>query len=295
MLRGRRQWACYNLFMRRLRISAISYLNTAPLMWDFEKGENAIALKKHFEFSYTIPSQCADQLKAGTADIGIIPVAAYTTISDLVIIPDVAIAAKDKVRSILLVSKTPMEKIRSVATDNSSRTSAALVQIFLKKFVGVNPGFTAQKPDLTEMLRWHDAGLIIGDVALQAQTSGHYVYDLAEEWRRWTYLPFVFAFWAVRKAALTELNSSVDLACVFQQSRDHGLEHVPEIVDEWAGRLNLKKEIVREYLTNNIDFCLDEENLQGLKLFYRYAAECNVLPAAPEIKFVGHAAITKVI
>ncbi len=273
--------------MRRLRISAISYLNTAPLMWDFEKGESAEALKQHFEFSYTIPSRCADELKAGTADIGIIPVAAYTTIPDLVIIPDVAIAAKDKVRSILLVSKTPLEKIRSVATDNSSRTSAALVQIFLKKFVGIDAGFIPQKPDLKEMLRWHDAGLLIGDVALQAQTSGRYVYDLAEEWRRWTYLPFVFAFWAVRQAALADLNSAVDVAQVFQQSRDHGLQHVSEIAQDWSGRLDLKAQTIHEYLTSNIDYSLDSENVQGLKLFYRYAAECNVLPPAPELRFVG--------
>lgn len=273
--------------MRRLRISAISYLNTAPLMWDFENGESAERLKQQFEFTYTIPSQCADQLKAGSADIGIIPVAAYTAIPDLLIIPDVAIASKDKVRSILLVSKVPLEKIRSVATDTSSRTSTALVQVFLKKFVGVDPGFTPQRPDLKEMLRWHDAGMLIGDAALQAETSGRYVYDLAEEWRRWTYLPFVFAFWAVRKAAVVDMAPEMDLARVFQQSRDHGLQHVPEIAEEWKGRVDLKAEVIREYLTGNIDYSLDEENRQGLRLFYRYAEECNVLPATPELQFVG--------
>ncbi|HKE33396.1 MAG TPA: menaquinone biosynthesis protein [Candidatus Angelobacter sp.] len=272
--------------MGQLRISAISYLNTAPLMWNFENGESAQSLKQHFQFSYTIPSHCADALKAGTADIGIIPVAAYTTIPDLVIVPDVAIACKNQVRSILLVSKVPLEKIRSVATDSSSRTSSALVQIFLKKFVGVKAGFTSQAPDLREMLRWHDAGLLIGDVALQAQTAGRYVYDLAEEWRRWTYMPFVFAFWAVRKAALENLNAGVNLARVFQQSRDCGLQHIDEITHTWAGRLNLSTETIREYLTTNIDYLLDEENLKGLKLFYRYAEECGVLPQAPELRFV---------
>lgn len=272
--------------MRQLRISAISYLNTAPLMWDFENGQTADALKEHFQFSYTIPSQCADELKAGTADIGIIPAAAYTTIPDLAIIPDVAIASKNQVRSILLVSKVPLDKIRNVATDNSSRTSAALVQVFLRKFVGVNPGFTPQKPDLKEMLRWHDAGLLIGDVALQAQTTGHYVYDLAEEWRRWTYLPFVFAFWAVRRQALESVSAGLNVARVFQQSRDNGLQHVPEIVDAWAGRLQLPAQDIHEYLTSNIDYSLDEENLKGLRLFYRYAEECNVLPPAPELRFL---------
>jgi len=126
--------------MPPLRISAISFLNTAPLMWDFEQGETAAKLRGLFELSYTVPSLCAEQLKAGTADIGIIPVAAYTEIPDLVIIPDVAIAAKDRVRSILLISKVPLAKIRSVATDDSSRTSAALVEIFLRKFAGLDPG-----------------------------------------------------------------------------------------------------------------------------------------------------------
>lgn len=273
--------------MPPLRVSAISYLNTAPLMWDFENGESAESLKQHFQVEYTIPAQCADALKAGTADIGIIPVAAYTSIPDLVIIPDVAIAAKNQVRSILLVSKVSLEKIRSVATDTSSRTSSALVQIFLRKFVGVNPGFIPQKPDLKEMLRWHDAALLIGDVALQAQTSGRYVYDLAEEWRRWTYLPFVFAFWAVRKAAVENANSEINIARVFQQSRDHGLDHVTEIARSWSPRVNLKEPVIREYLTSNIDYSLDEDNVKGLRLFYRYAAECEVLPPAPELQFLG--------
>jgi len=281
------------MLMPRLRISAISYLNTAPLMWDFENGESAQALRQHFEFSYTIPSQCADQLKAGTADIGIIPVAAYTSIPDLVIIPDVAIASKNQVASILLVSKVPLEKIRSVATDSSSRTSTALVQIFLKKFVGIDAGFTSQQPDLKEMLRWHDAGMLIGDAALQARTAGYQVYDLAEEWKRWTYLPFVFAFWAVRKAALEAFDPEVNIASVFQQSRDHGMQHVAEIAAAWSTRLGLTAATIQDYLTRNIDYSLDEENLQGLNLFYRYAAECEVLPSAPELRFLGkHSAVS---
>lgn len=272
--------------MAPLRISAISFLNTAPLMRDFEHGETAEALKEHFEFSYTIPSLCAEQMKSGAADIGIIPVAAYTAIPNLLIIPGVAIASKNRVRSILLVSKVPLEKIRSVATDNSSRTSAALVEVFLRKFVGVEAGFSPQAPVLPEMLRWHDAGLLIGDPALLAKTAGHYVYDLAEEWRRWTGHPFVFAFWTVRQAALRNFASNVDLADVFQRSRDHGLRSVSAIAASWAPRLGLPEETIREYLTHNIDYSLDPENLAGLKLFFRYAEECKVLPAAPELQFV---------
>src|SRR5262245_25025269 len=134
--------------MSPLRISAISFLNTAPLMWDFEQGERARDLARQFELSYTVPSQCAEQLQSGAADIGIIPVAAYATIPDLVVIPGVSIAAKNTVRSILLISKVSVDKIRSVATDDSSRTSAALVEVFLRKFVGIAPGFSRQKPRL---------------------------------------------------------------------------------------------------------------------------------------------------
>lgn len=272
--------------MARLRISAISFLNTAPLMWDFENGESARRLAESFSIEYTIPSSCAQQLQEGSADIGIIPVAAYTSIPDLLVVPDVAIAAKNAVRSILLISKVPPEKVRSVATDDSSRTSAALVEIYLRKFVGVDPGFTRQKPDLDEMLRWHDAALLIGDAALQARKQDYYVYDLAEQWRRWTGRPFVFAFWAIRKAALAEVPADLNIARIFQESRSQGLRHIPEIVAEWAPRLNLSKEVVSHYLAENVDYFLDQENLDGLRLFYRYAAEYDILPAAPEIRFL---------
>ena len=271
-----------------LRVSAISFLNTAPLMWDFEHGETAAQLRENFSITYTVPSQCAEELKTDLADIGIIPAAAYTTIQGLTIIPDVAIASKNQVRSILLVSKVPAEKIRNVATDDSSRTSAALVEIFLRKFVGVNPGFRRQKAVLDEMLQWHDAALLIGDPALQAKTDGYYVYDLAEQWRRWTGRPFVFAFWAVRKAALNSVSSDVNLPQIFQQSRDAGLKHIPELAKEWSPRLELPAPLINSYLTENIDYGLDPENLEGLRLFYKYAAEMKVLPEAPELDFLEH-------
>jgi len=272
--------------MPSLRISAISFLNTAPLMWDFENGESATRLSEHFQVGYTVPSRCAEELKTGLADIGIIPAAAYTSIPGLVVIPDIAIASKNAVRSILLISKVPLEKIRSVAADDSSRTSAALVEIFLRKFVGTSPGFRRQKAVLSEMLKWHDAALLIGDPALVAKTQGYYVYDLAEQWRRWTGRPFVFAFWAVRKASLAGLSSDVDVAKIFKQSRDNGLQHLDEIVAAWAPRLSLPAPLVHDYLTRNIDFSLDRENLEGLHLFYRYAAEYKVLPEAPELHFM---------
>jgi chorismate dehydratase len=273
--------------MRRLRISAISYLNTAPLMWDFEHG----GASPFFDISYTLPSGCARALQAGTADIGIIPAAAYAEIPGLQVLPGVAIASRRAVRSILLVSKVPVEKIQTVALDTSSMTSVALTRILFEKWLGGGRTFTGMSPNLDEMLATSDAGLLIGDPALQVDRSRYLTLDLAEEWIRYTGKPFVFAFWAVRGAALPEASPALDLAQVFQDSRDHGLapSSLNQIAREWAPRLNLREDEVRSYLTENIHYELDPGCLEGLQLFYRYAAEIGALPAAPEMSFLGAA------
>src|ERR1700682_4938752 len=148
--------------MSRLKISSISYLNTAPIMWDFEHAEagaNQIA-DYNFDVSYTIPSACAEALRAGTADIGIIPAAAYATVPDLVIIPDVAIAARRAVRAILLVSKKPVDhsaerplwkQVRTVALDTASMTSVALAKILFAKWLGGERVYKPMAPDLDAM------------------------------------------------------------------------------------------------------------------------------------------------
>src|SRR5690242_6390515 len=146
-----------------MRISAISYLNTAPLMWDFERG----LASPEFEISYTVPSLCAAELKQGTADIGIIPAAAYATIPDLEILPGVAIASKQAVASILLVSRKPIEDIRSVALDSSSLTSVALTRVLFANFWGGQRAYASAAPHLESMLQDHDAALLIGDPALR--------------------------------------------------------------------------------------------------------------------------------
>jgi len=275
--------------MSRLKISAISYLNTAPLMWDFEHDQAGAGLS--FDISYTIPSACAAALRAGTADIGIIPAAAYTTVPDLVIIPDVAIASRRAVRSILLVSKKsvdPMWKqVRTVALDTSSMTSVALAKILFAKWLGGARSYKAMAPDLDAMLRACDAALLIGDPALQVDRTRYFTLDLAEEWVARTGKSFVFAFWAIRKQALAGRNAAA-IAEVFRKSRDHGLspKKLEAIAQEWAPRLGLTVEMVRVYLTHNIHYYLDPPCLEGLALYYRLAAEIGALPQAPELHFV---------
>jgi chorismate dehydratase len=270
--------------MRKLRISAISYLNTAPLMWDFERGDAG----KSFEISYTVPSACARALAEGTADIGIIPAAAYTQIPDLKILPDVAIASRRPVRSILLVSRVPIREIRSVALDTSSMTSVALTKVLFEKWLGSGRTFRSMAPELEKMLVECDAGLLIGDPALKVDRSRYHTLDLAEEWIRYTGKPFVFAFWAVRGEALREADPARDLPEIFRQSRDHGLasENLAEIEREWAPRLEMSEAEVRSYLTESIYYRLDSGCIEGLKLFYRYAAEIGALAHAPELRFV---------
>jgi len=273
--------------MRRLRISAISYLNTAPLMWDFEHAE----VGRQFDISYTLPSNCARSLQAGTADIGIIPAAAYAQIPGLQVLPGVAIASRRAVRSILLVSKVPIEKIRTIALDTSSMTSVALIKILFEKWLGNGRTFSAMEPNLDHMLATNDAGLLIGDPALQVDRSRYLTLDLAEEWIRHTGKPFVFAFWAVRRQALQEAPPAQDLAQIFQDSRDHGLapSTLNQIAREWAPRLSLREDEVRSYLTESIHYELDPGCIEGLQLFYRYAAEIGALPAAPELSFLSTA------
>jgi chorismate dehydratase len=286
--------------MSRLKISSISYLNTAPLMWDFEHAEagadQVTDRVAEYDISYTIPSACAEALGAGTADIGIIPAAAYATVPDLVIIPDVAIAARRAVRSILLVSKKPMDRsskqpswkqVRTVALDTASMTSVALAKILFAKWLGGARDYKPMAPDLDAMLGACDAALLIGDPALQVDRTRYFTLDLAEEWVARTGKSFVFAFWAIREQALAGRNGAA-IAEVFKKSRDHGLspKNLEAIAQEWAPRLGLTVEIVRVYLTHNIHYYLDPPCLEGLALYYRLAAEVGALPQAPELHFV---------
>jgi chorismate dehydratase len=270
--------------MSRLRISAISFLNTAPLMWDFEHGTAGA----NFDISYTVPSACAADLAKGNADIGIIPAAAYTTVPNLVILPGVTIASRRAVRSILLVSKVPVEKIKTVALDTSSLTSVALVKVLFAKWWGGERTFTSMAPELGPMLQQNDAALLIGDSALQVNRSQYLTYDLAEEWFRFTGKPFVFAFWAVRKDAIKDKTSNLDLAAIFQQSRDHGLasDNLNKITRQWAPRVGLSETDLRSYLTENIHYYLDSAHIEGLQLYYRFAQECRALPTARALDFL---------
>ena len=184
-------------------------------------------------------------------------------------------------RSILLVSRVPVEKIRTVALDTSSMTSVALTKVLFEKWLGGGRTFTPMAPDIEKMLAEHDAGLLIGDPALQIDRSRYLTLDLAEEWIRYTGKPFVFAFWAVRQDALRGMRCRRK---TWPQSFNNRAttDLNPPASSRSAGnglpRLGISEADVRSYLTENIYYNLDAPCLEGLQLFYRYAAEIGALP-----------------
>lgn len=271
--------------MGRPVVAAISFLNTAPLVWDFQHG----TLGREFDVRYAVPSACAEALRTGAADIAIIPAIAYHSLPGLQIVPEVCVGTSGAVRSILLVSKVPIEDVRTVAADTASRSSVALLRVLFRAWLGGPRQFTAMEPYLPLMLEQHDAALIIGDPAFAVDRARYITYDLGEEWVKRTGKPFVFAFWVVREAAVEKLPAAMDLVRVLRDSRDHGLDHVEQISSSWSKRLPLTRNEVRDYLTRNLDYRLDAAHLDGMELFLELAVQHGVLPARQPLRFLENA------
>jgi chorismate dehydratase len=285
---------------RKLVIAAIGFVNPAPLMWDFEHEPRKSELAQGYAIISSTPAECAQRLASGAADIGLVPVAAYATASGQSIIPGCAIASLGHIRSIILVVRREqgVAGVKSVALDTASLTSATYTRILFNKRWRTHPEFKSHPADLDSMLAAADAALLIGDPALlaledrehrEARTGERLEYiDLGDEWRAWTGTPWVSAFWAVRDAGFTpETATPAQVVDDFQRSRDSGLAHTEELVSEWSARIAVPAAILRTYLTHNIHYVLDEACLEGLELFYRYAAECGALPSIPKLKFLS--------
>jgi chorismate dehydratase len=263
--------------MKKLSIAASIYLNSAPLCYSFIYGEQ----KGRCDFlGDTAPARCAEMLAASRADAALIPVIEYQRIRGLKVVPGVCVGSRRSVQSVVLASRVPIDEVRSVALDTSSRTSATLVRIILGRFYGLDPSYEESPPRIEEMLESNDAALIIGDPAMLIDRASLRVYDLAEEWRKHTGLPFVFAFWAIRGGAARRAGGADFLA-----AKREGLEHVVEIARLYAGRLGLGIEELVTYLTDNISYDLDEESLGGLSLYYSLARDCGLVEEARELVF----------
>jgi predicted solute-binding protein len=221
-----------------------------------------------FELSFAIPAECADRLSDGRADIGIVP-AVELNHQDLNIIRGTGIASRGPVRSILLVSKVPFDRIRTLAADSSSRTSVALSRIILARKYAAEPELISLAPNLDRMLSQCDAALVIGDPALliNPATLGYRTLDLGAEWTSMTGLPMVFAVWAARPQAPGQAPDP------FLASLRFGLDHIEDIVREYHPRVGISAELAREYLKSHIAFDLGEREYAGLALFLKYAAD----------------------
>jgi chorismate dehydratase len=249
--------------LAKLRVGIVNFLNSKPLAWGFLKGHHADL----FAPSYHPPAMVARMLGQGNLDVGLIPSIEVQRIPHLRVLPDLCVAARHEVRSVLLLSRCPPEEIRRVALDQNSRTSVALLRILLRERWGVvDPEYVHERPDPERMLAEADAALVIGDPALKVDRDRYLTHDLAGEWHTLTGLPFVFAVWAVRPEV--ELP---DLPFYFKSSLRYGLSSLDTLVREAAAELNLESSEVREYLTDNLRFFMRPEEVEGLEEFYRRA------------------------
>jgi predicted solute-binding protein len=274
-----------------LRVSLVDFLNARPLTWGLLHEP-----PPGVEVSRDLPSVCADKLASGAADVGLIPSIEYQRIAGLRVVPGLGIAASSEVRSVLLVSSVSRERIRSVALDPASRTSAALVRILLKKVYGLEPeyreasGVRREADPQPEPSPYAlplaprgeaDAALIIGDPALKTRLNGQVVLDLAAEWRALSGHSFVFAFWAAREEAATP-----EIGALLRRSYESGRTHFESLVAEEAARTGLSRAIVEDYLRHSLHYELDESDLAGLDLFYRLAAESGSISVRRPLSFL---------
>ena len=282
-----------------LRVSTISFLNPAPLLYNFEHEPTASALRAHYDVHYTSPSICAAELNSGTADLGLIPIASLTP--ELAIVPGCAIASLDEVRSILLLVKNPsrlplpeaLKQVRTVAADTASRSSVVYTRILFEHFHQTHPTFIDLPANPAAMLAAADAALIIGDPALLAverRTTAQpnlLWLDLAHLWRQLTGLPWVAAVWALRPESLAPADlTPQQLIQDLTASRDAGLAHTEQLVNEWTPRLALTSNTIRSYLRLNIHYTLDPDCLQAINLFRTLAASINALPPLPTLNIL---------
>ncbi|HYK18495.1 MAG TPA: menaquinone biosynthesis protein [Bryobacteraceae bacterium] len=256
------------------RVSVVSYLNTAPLVWGMLHGPQ----RGLFDLERALPAECADRLRDGRADIGIVPSIELSR-QQLDIIPGCGIACRAEVRSILLISKVPFPEIRTLATDSSSRTSVELSRIVLARKYGANPTLFAQPPHLGTMLEHSDAALIIGDAALVLNPPDlpFHVADLALEWTEMTSLPMVFAVWAAR------VGFPKQDPAPFAESLRFGIVHIDDIVREEHPKLGISADLARDYLTRNITFELGDREYSGLTTFLQYASELKTQPETRKV------------
>lgn len=269
--------------MKGPRISASSYSNTAPLIWSFLYGSNHGKVEIILD---NAPARSAELLAQDRVDAALVPVIAYQQLNGVRLVADVCVGAGEKVRSVCLVTDgTDLDSVRSVSLDISSKTSACLTKIIFREFLGFEPVWKDAKPDLPSMLAESDCALLIGDPALKVSSAAaendpanlYRTFDLAELWRKYTGLGFVFAMWMTRRQACP-----IDFAA----ARDEGLIHLSDIAANYTGEIGLSSEEMVEYLSENISYSTSDSMQKGLELYFALAAKHGLIEKNKPLLFV---------
>ena len=271
----------------RLRVGAVSFLNTKPLIYPLLNKE----IQTDIALSVDVPSRVATLLSEGELDVGLIPIIEYfranPSRTDYCVLPHISIASHGRVKSIQLFSRVPIQEIRRIALDTNSRTSVALLKVLLAEKYGVSPAFTTCAPTVIPSTALQnrqyppfEAVLLIGDPALRHLGTTEYSIDLGETWYKLTGLPFVYACWVAREEACLG-----DLAQVLFQSKERGVAQIPEIAQVEAQKLGLPETLCLDYLQNCIKYDLDEPAIAGIERFYKYAVKNNLAPPCRSLTF----------
>ena len=230
-----------------------------------------------------VPSRCAELLAEGNVEAALVPVIEYQRIDGLSVVPEVCVGSRESVRSVVLASKkADLKDVRSVALDESSRTSATLLKIIFREFLNSDPQWIGCAPDLKRMLQDNDAALVIGDPGMTFARAGLRVFDMASLWREYTGRGFVFAMWMIRDdASLSCRQIDFDSACT------EGLSRAEEIVDFYQPRLGLPRAELFTYLRDNISFRLDADLRSGLELYYQLAERHALIPRVKALNLLA--------
>lgn len=261
--------------MKPVRLGAVSYLNTKPLVEGLEEQPSLFALR------YDVPAQCAALLHEGRIAVGLIPAIEYLR-GDYRIVPDVAIGSDGEVASVAIFSRVPLEAVRTMALDTSSRTSAALTRILCARKWRIAPSFTPAEPDVGRMLSRADAALVIGDLALEPPTEskGTIKIDLGSEWQALTGLPFVYAMWSGRDGALDPGHVTA-----LQTARARGEAAIADIARRESAGDPSRARLFERYLRDNLRYRLGERELAGLRRFHELAAEQGLVLGLRPLRF----------
>jgi len=258
-----------------LRLGAVSYLNTKPLVYGLD------AHPDQFDVRFDVPAKCAELLHEGRVDLGLIPAIEYLR-GQYAIVPHISIASDGPVATVAVFTRTPIGEVKTIALDLSSRTSVALTRVLCAKHWEIAPKFTPAEPDLEAMLQRADAALVIGDPAFEIDPAKHHVtkIDLGVEWKALTGLPFVYAMWVGRAGAATR-----EQCDALRQARDAGVAHLKQIAKQVSGGNAGLEQRSLTYLRDNLKYGLGDSEQAGLRRFYELAAEVGLVTAAKPLKF----------